>query len=326
MHEWDSKILVVDDEPDVLAALKRELSKQSFSVATYDDPVAALQSVHETEYSLIVSDNKMPGMSGTELLEQVKQISPDTVRIMLTGNVDLAHAIDAVNKGEIQRFIVKPWDRTVLLNHIWAGLEVYRLKLLTRTQAFELKRKNEVLEHALSELREMAIRDQMTFLYNHAEFKHQLADQIQVYKRDRQPFCLLLCDIDNFKQINDRYGHLTGDDVIRKVASTMMASLRERLDSVCRYGGEEFAAILRNTVEGGGRVVADRCVSSIASMVHGHPAGDLTVTISAGFGQYQPGWSAEEFIATVDQALYRAKRDGKNRADCVSVSEVRTPL
>lgn len=313
-----SRILIVDDEEDILDALNRELENQSFEITTLTDPFAALEEIRKEQYSLIISDNKMPGMTGIELFEQVKNICPDTVRILLTGYADLESAIDAINKGEIHRFIAKPWDRDQLLEHVRQGLESSRLKQLNYLLAQELKVKNDDLIAANAELKNLAIRDQMTSLYNHAEFQRSIDRQIKLFRRDRQPFCLALGDIDDFKNVNDTYGHPTGDDVIITVARIFLDSLREEVDTSYRYGGEEFALILRNTNDDAGELVVARTLKQIAERVVETSAGDLSVTMSFGVGQYLPDWSKEDFVSKVDQALYHAKRTGKNRVQRVS--------
>lgn len=103
-------VLIVDDEPNILKALTRILSDDGYAITVAATPQAALDLLRSRHFAVIVSDNMMPGMSGIELLEQAKVASPDSVRIMLTGHADAQTAIDAINRGEVYRFIAKPWE------------------------------------------------------------------------------------------------------------------------------------------------------------------------------------------------------------------------
>ena len=183
----------------------------------------------------------------------------------------------------------------------------------------ELKTKYEDLALSNENLKNLAIRDQMTNLFNHAEFKDNLSRQIKIYRRNQEPFCLVMGDLDNFKIVNDTHGHLVGDEVICNAASLLVGSLREEMDSVYRYGGEEFAVIMRNTSEPDGEMVMNRFrAAQEKSSVQANET-KLTTTMSIGVGGFNPDWTMDRFIETVDQAMYRAKHKGKNRV--VSVSE-----
>lgn len=127
--DCETRILIVDDEDAILRALKRELREEPYQIITMNDPFAALDAVRQNRFSLIMSDYRMPGMTGIELLEQVKQISPETVCIMLTGNTDLKSAVEATNMGGIHGFLTKPWEKEQLLERIREGLGLHRLNL-----------------------------------------------------------------------------------------------------------------------------------------------------------------------------------------------------
>ncbi len=144
-----SSILIVDDEPLILNALKRLFIDSPFQVLTCSDPLNALKLIGEIDFAVVISDYRMPGISGIELLSRVKVLKPETVRILLTGFADLSIAIDAINLGEVFRFIPKPWDDSDLLRCVGDGVSRYELayslrgadeqKLLSIAQAIELK-------------------------------------------------------------------------------------------------------------------------------------------------------------------------------------------
>jgi response regulator RpfG family c-di-GMP phosphodiesterase len=124
---FEERILLVDDEPNVLAAMERRL-KGRFSIETLSHPLKALEAVQSKgPYGVVVSDLRMPEMNGTELLKKIRELAPDTVRIMLTGYADVDTAIEAVNEGNVFRFLTKPCPAEVLERALGAGLKQYRL-------------------------------------------------------------------------------------------------------------------------------------------------------------------------------------------------------
>ena len=177
----------------------------------------------------------------------------------------------------------------------------------------DLRAKYQELAKSNENLKNLAIRDRMTNLFNHAEFEENLARQITIYRRNQEPFSLVLGDLDDFKQVNDTYGHLVGDRVIRNTADTLVRLLRAEIDSVYRYGGEEFAILMRNTPESIGTMVMDRFRAKLEVSAVQANGTDLNTTMSIGVGGFNPQWQMEELIAKVDQALYCAKRAGKNK-------------
>jgi len=144
----DDKILFVDDEPSILAALRRHLQKK-FDMSTATSGQAALEMIkNDGPFSVIVCDMRMPGMLGTEVLNRVQTLSPDTTRIMLTGNTDQQTAIDAVNEGNVFRFFTKPCEMDALTQGLEAGIRRYQL--VTRTKADLMANMNHELRTPLN--------------------------------------------------------------------------------------------------------------------------------------------------------------------------------
>jgi len=161
----------------------------------------------------------------------------------------------------------------------------------------------------------LSITDELTGLYNHREFLKLLAQEFGRSKRYKSSLCLLMVDIDHFKALNDTYGHQQGDRVLRELARIFRDATRES-DMLTRYGGEEFALILPSTDLAGGQVTAERIRQAVESCAFPHPGNPpLHTTVSVGVAHYQ-GEGLEhpkEFIEQADQALYQAKRQGRNR-------------
>ncbi|MGG2399264.1 diguanylate cyclase [Pseudomonas sp. SH1-B] len=165
-------------------------------------------------------------------------------------------------------------------------------------------------------LQRLSQQDGLTGLYNRRYFDQQLQGELRRLRRIGAPLTLLLLDIDHFKTYNDALGHLAGDDALRKVSAVLQDSLQREGDAACRYGGEEFAIILANTGLEGGEHVAARIHAGIAALEIAHPANALgRLSLSIGLAVLDPVRDEQpgDLIARGDQALYRAKHEGRNR-------------
>lgn len=307
------RVVIVDDEQQVLRALTRELRQCPIELTAFTDPREALEEIRKGSIALVITDNRMPGMTGIELLEHVKRAAPDTSRIILTGYTDLDSAIRAINEGEVNYFVTKPWEHDNLLECVNQGLEKYRLRAQIRQAATDLESQNRLLSLSNEELKDLATRDRMTRLYNRAEFDSALARHVKMFRRDGRPFCLALGDIDNFKRVNDTHGHPVGDEVIKTVAETLLTALRDEMDASYRYGGEEFAVLMQNTAEAQGDLVMSRILERIAATSVPTGGDPLRCTMSFGVGEFCTESTGDAFLKAVDGALYAAKRGGKNR-------------
>ncbi|MCK9329881.1 MAG: response regulator, partial [Candidatus Cloacimonetes bacterium] len=137
--KYEEKILFVDDEENVLQAFKRNFYK-IFNLSTALSGNEAIALINENEFAVVITDMRMPEMNGIELLDKIKDISPDTVRMMLTGYADIETTLNAVNQGNIFRFMTKPWPSDQLQRMIIAGIRQYRM----------IKTEKEILEKTLS--------------------------------------------------------------------------------------------------------------------------------------------------------------------------------
>jgi diguanylate cyclase (GGDEF)-like protein len=161
------------------------------------------------------------------------------------------------------------------------------------------------------------VRDGLTGLYNFQAFQDMIEKEFYRAKRYGLPLSLLLIDIDNFKKVNDTYGHQAGDEVLRNVARRLNASLRKS-DSAARYGGEEFAIVLTETALEGALPVAERLRTSVCATAIAYDKHQIPVTVSIGVASLTADFdgSKVELINRADGALYEAKNTGKNRC-CV---------
>jgi diguanylate cyclase (GGDEF)-like protein len=167
------------------------------------------------------------------------------------------------------------------------------------------------------ETRQLAITDELTALANHRQFYHQLAREVRRAQRYKRPLTLLMLDLDYFKEYNDRFGHLAGDQALRETAEVLRRNARD-VDILARYGGEEFAIILPETDLNQAAFQAERIRAAVATHAYrgrdSSPQGDLTVSI--GVAALTPGMrKIEQLVHDADQALYRAKGQGRNRLE-----------
>ncbi len=180
------------------------------------------------------------------------------------------------------------------------------------------KKTEEELVRLQHELQELSFKDGLTGVANRRMFDSILEVEWANARRNRQPLSLLLLDIDYFKQYNDLYGHLAGDECLKLVAETLSGAATRARDFVARYGGEEFVLILPETDAAAARKVAERCREQIAALAipHGNSAVSAVVTMSLGVGTIVPDHFREpkSFIDEVDRLLYRAKQEGRDRA------------
>jgi two-component system cell cycle response regulator len=162
------------------------------------------------------------------------------------------------------------------------------------------------------EVRILAIRDGLTGLYNRRHFQEVLAHQIELSRRYAWPLSLLFLDIDNFKGINDTWGHPEGDLVLKAVADFLQSHVR-LADVLCRYGGEEFVVLLPQTSWNQAHLLAERLREGIAATPIRMCHGEIHIAVSIGLSCLTPQESGEELVKAADAALYRAKQSGRNR-------------
>ena len=151
------------------------------------------------------------------------------------------------------------------------------------------------------------ITDPLTKLYNRAYFNEQIVYHIEKYNRFKEPFVMLLFDIDNFKKINDTFGHQKGDEVLQKIGEIIKESIR-KTDLAFRYGGEEFAIIFPNTTLSQANTILNRFLTNLKTI----QINNNSITISGGMGEYK-GEGILDFIKNIDEALYEVKQQGKNK-------------
>ncbi|GFO58231.1 diguanylate cyclase response regulator [Geomonas silvestris] len=309
------ELLVVDDEETLRSVVSQVLSADGFEVAEAASGEEALAVFREKSHPLVITDIRMGGMSGIELLEEIKRHNPDTQVVIMTSHASLDTALSAMRNGAYD-YLVKPFESLDLISAV-AGRAAEKARLVAQNRELlnQLQRANSELQEVNSVLKEMAVRDGLTALYNHRHFQEALALEIARTNRSGRPCSIAFMDVDNFKAYNDTHGHPDGDKLLRRLSELLVSHLRSS-DLAARYGGEEFVLLLPDTPKQAAVRIAEALrVKVEQERFPGRERQPLgRVTISVGVASYPgDGPDAKAILACADQRLYQAKHGGRNR-------------
>jgi len=289
-----NSILVVDDETSNLMVLTHILGSE-YTIYTAENGVNAVKKAIEYRPDLILLDIVMPEMDGYETLSALRK-SEETHKIPIIFITGLSSDEDE-EKGlslEAADYISKPFS----------------------PQIVKLRVKNQIqIVNQLRTIEHLSMIDQLTGIPNRRNFDERLGMEWKQAIRESQPICILIIDIDKFKDYNDTYGHQQGDVVLRTVAVIIEQSLKRPTDFTARWGGEEFIVLLPNTPLDGAMEVAEQIRQNVEKEEILFASGLTTkVTVSIGLNMQVPvlGSSAELFFSKADKALYVAKEIGRN--------------
>lgn len=197
----------------------------------------------------------------------------------------------------------------------FSGLGGYiaRLRRKVKEKNKELAGRNEALEQALFRIEELAMRDELTGVFNRRYLMETIRNEKKRSERSGSVFSICILDVDKFKQVNDTYGHMVGDTVLQWIARAAEEALRET-DYFGRYGGEEFALVLTGTEADGALITAERVRVAVAALDFSQICPELKVTVSIGIADSRFTEDTANTFKRADQALYKAKRGGRNRS------------
>ena len=247
----------------------------------------------------------------SRLLDTEVKTQVDGLESSLDSVVDLQQLKQTV-RGRLQA-IQHSMDSFLEQEHQWYA-EAENNEQELRVRLSKLEKESNELRQRMLEAHHLALRDVLTELPNRLAYEERVAQEYARWKRFDEPLTLLVWDVDNFKMINDRYGHQAGDKALRVIAQNLKRRLRET-DFIARYGGEEFVTLLCGADKEQGLKVAEQMRLAVSECAF-HSAGKaVNVTISCGLAQFAEGDSIETVFARADQAVYQAKRSGKNRCE-----------
>lgn len=306
------KVLVVDDSKSIRTLVAECAKELGHDVFCAEDGEQAILSVGDNDVDLILLDVEMPGKNGFEITSEIRaMVGIDWFPIIFISSKvdDKSFAIGIEAGGDA--YVQKPINLLRLQYSIKAMERIYVMRQELQIAQKELQAVNEELE-------QFALFDKLTSLANRRNFDESLQRQFLLAKKNKNPLTFVFCDVDFFKLYNDYYGHQQGDECLAEVAKIIGSIPQYPTDKACRYGGEEFAVILPDTSLLGGRVVGEKVRQAIVDGAIKHDRSEITscITLSIGLSTYTGQFNtAAELVKAADEALYRAKKHGRNRVE-----------
>ena len=303
------RVLIAEDDPISRRLLEVTLGKWGYEVVSCPDGESAWDTLQQTGApSLAILDWMMPGMDGLQVYREVRQMTtePYTYMLLLTAKSQKDDIIAGLEAGA-DDYLTKPFDASELRMRLRAGRRILDLQA--------------ELIFAREELRRQATYDSLTRLLNRAATCDLLQRELERAEREQLSLSIILADIDFFKRINDTYGHLAGDAVLRETSQCMRSVVRP-YDGIGRYGGEEFLLVLPGCDHDGAIALAERLRECVESNPMALAEGIIPITLSLGVASNALTRDMEGLIGAADAALYRAKNGGRNRVELASHSDI----
>jgi len=295
------RLLVIEDRAESVAWFESAL-RPTHEVSAVDTFEEALVRVKGGDYDLIVVSLGMRGFDGLRLCSQLRSLPEgrNVPILVIVSDGDRRKLTQALEMG-VNDYLTRPVDKNELTARV-------------RTQ-LRKKRYSDRLRHNVQLSLEMAITDQLTGLHNRRYMARHLDNLLLNAKKSERPLAFVIMDIDHFKTVNDTYGHDIGDEVLKEFVGRIAANTRG-IDLACRYGGEEFVVVMPDTDVSAAYAIAERLRQTVEAnpVKVSRAPGLLNVTISIGIAKMEGAEdTAETLLHRADQALYRAKRSGRNR-------------
>ena len=289
MADSNANILIIEDEPETASVIEDTLKGLGYNVSRVQDPRDGIALFSDTEFAAVITETRSAKMNGIEVARAVQRLSPETNVIVLTFYSFISSAIEAMEAGAYG-YITKP-------------LNISEIRIVTQraVERFFLLSDNADKDYYA----QLVVLDGLTGLYNRRYFNELMTLEFSKLNRSQDALSLLMIDIDNFKKYNDTNGHPAGDKLLKDAAQVFGSVVRD-VDSVCRYGGEEFAVLLPQASKEEAALVAERLRAQVNLY--------LGATVSIGIGSAPAdAQEAQALIDKADAALYQAKQTGKNK-------------
>ena len=298
-------VLIAEDDLVTQKLIMMTLEKAGHTVQAVTNGIKALNAFKKQFYPILITDWEMPGMTGVELCKLIRdEFSNNYVFIILLTARDKLNDVCIGLDAGADDYITKPFNPAELLARINGGHRILQLE--------------KSLKEANKEIMILSITDPLTKSYNRGFINERLPKEIKRAKRYHHLLSLIMIDIDYFKKLNDTFGHLFGDKVLKGFVDCIYASIRFDIDWIGRFGGEEFLVILPETDFQGGMALAYRLRDNISKMSFEADSNKSTrITASLGVTTFDPAihnnTTAEMMIAQADRDLYKAKEAGRNK-------------
>lgn len=298
------KVLVVEDNESVRADLRQTLTKAALDIEVLEaqNGIEALKSLTSNPIDLVLCDVSMPMMDGFQFLRMIRARAEhaNTPVIMLTGRDNEEEKVFGLETGASD-YVTKPASPAELLARV-------KVQLKLKTLQDELRAMGD-------RFREMSITDYLTGLFNRRHFMETALNELRRSQRYKHSMALMMIDLDHFKKINDTHGHQVGDQVLCEFAKVLRATFRTT-DVLARYGGEEFIAVFPQATAEEARMAGEKLRARVKeTSVASIPAGEWSCSIGIAAFPKQEVDSVEALIALADQALYEAKKNGRDRIE-----------
>jgi two-component system cell cycle response regulator len=298
------KILLVEDNDGIRETLQDILDSEGFNVQTAASVHEAEQKIEQNDaFNVVLSDLSLGKESGLMLIDSVRKKEKATIFIIMTGYGTLETAMEAIKKN-VDEYILKPVNPVELIH-----------KVRTYIDNQKLNREKEGLVKKLQEsnikLLEISKSDDLTGVFNRRYFFEEVNNEMQRAKRQKNTLGLMMCDVDGFKKFNDTRGHIEGDRILRQIAVELQSSVREYVDKVFRYGGDEFIVIMPEIEKETMLKVGQRIVARVKENFGANDIG-----ISIGISHYSletQHMSLNELIDLADKKLYEAKKSSDTK-------------
>jgi len=308
------KILLAEDNRFFRRLLEVNLAKWGHDVVACDDGSEAWRILSSDDSpKLAILDWEMPGMQGVEICREIRKVQcrPYVYIILLTAKNLKEDLVEGLESGA-DDYITKPFDPVELQVRVRAATRIVLLQ--------------EDLYAAFKASERQAKEDSLTKLWNHSAILDILRRELNRATRQRVPVGVIMADVDRFKEVNDIYGHMVGDSVLKAVASTMKSMLRS-YDSIGRYGGDEFLIVVPGSNEDQVKKLAQRLCTGVNPELKKVTTEkfDCTMSFGVAFTDGKSDEDADRLVKAADQALYYAKNNGRNRVQVFDHRECRKP-
>lgn len=295
-------VLLVDDDLVYLELAKLYLEEAGYRVTTVESGEQALSLLSNEQYRIVLCDWMMPGLDGLSLIRHLR--STDTIYrylILLTSKSAEEEIVRGFSAGA-DDYILKGCRKTEMVVRLDAGLRMMMQQALLEDEKLKLLRQ--------------AQSDALTGLFNKGYLTEHLLTEVFRAMRYGENLSILICDIDHFKKVNDHYGHLAGDQVLKRFANHLVGRLRRRVDWVARFGGEEFVVVLPVTAEQEAISLAEELRSGVEALEMDWQGTTFKITASFGVACMCPSAgidSIDRLMQLADERLYQSKQNGRNR-------------